>query len=194
MNEYLQHAQERRVAAERILRELRLVDLWSRFGRPVVVGALAYDVMFAPDIDMEVYCPTLRIEDGFEVLRECALHPWVTQVQFINALATPDKALYWQARLRDESGEDWKIDMWSAPEDYPLPRAEYLVEPMRRALTAETRNSILQLKAHIHEDPTLAAFSIHLYRAVMADGVRTVDQWRDWLACHDTTGLSSWKP
>lgn len=194
MNDYLAHADKRRQTARQILQNLKLVEQWSRFGRPVIVGAFAYDLMFAPDIDMEIYCPTLRIEDGFEVLRTCALHPSVTQVQFINALATPDQALYWQLRLRDADGEEWKVDMWSAPEDYPLPRAEYLVEPMRRALTPETRSTIIMLKAHIHEDPSLAAFSIHLYRAVMTDGVRTVKEWRDWLAHNDTTGLTAWKP
>jgi hypothetical protein len=190
----LVHSERRRATAERILRELQLVERWSVFGRPVIVGALAYDLMFACDIDMEVYCPTLRIEDGFDVLRACAGHPRVTQAQFMNGLATPDQALYWQIRCRDDEGEEWKIDMWSAPEDYSLPRAEYLVEPMRQALTPETRAAILRLKAALHEQPELACPSIHLYRAVMSDDVRTVEQWSEWRNFHDTTCLTGWKP
>jgi hypothetical protein len=184
----------RRETASHILGELQLIERWSRFGRPVIVGAFAYDLMFARDIDFEIYCPRLRIDDGFDVLRACAVHPSVTQTQFINALNTPDQALYWQIRCRDHEDEEWKIDMWSAPEDYPLPRGENLVGPILRALTPESRRAILNLKAAMRQDPTLACVSIHLYRAVISDGIRTIDQWRAWLAASDTDGLSDWRP
>ncbi len=194
MNDCLRLAAARKATAERLLDELKLVERWGVFGRPVIVGALAYDLMYARDIDMEIYCPKLRIEDGFEVLRACALHPLVTQTMFVNALATPDKALYWQLLCRDEEGGEWKVDMWSAPEDYPLPRAEYLVEPIRRALNPELRQAIIHLKGKMAEDKSLSCISIHLYRAVISGGVRTVDQWREWLSANDTSGLTAWRP
>ena len=74
------------------MRDLDLMNRWRRFGRPVLVGALAIDVAVAPDIDMEIYCPDLKIEHGLQVISECAVNPRVTSAQFINALNTPDKA------------------------------------------------------------------------------------------------------
>ena len=50
---------------------------WQVFGTPVLVGAVAYELAMAPDIDMEIYCDEPRIEDGFTILRDCALHPSV---------------------------------------------------------------------------------------------------------------------
>ena len=84
--------------------------------------------------------------------------------------------------------------MWSAPREYDLPRAEHLVEPMRAALTPETRRVILELKAQRRVDSSLRCPSIDLYRAVLDDHVRTGDDLRAWLASHETGGLSDWRP
>ena len=190
----LETAAQRRKTADRIIERLALARRWGRFGRPVVVGAYAYDLMIAPDIDMEVYCPRLAIEDGFMVLGECAPLSGVTGCSFANRLATPDKALYWRIDYLDDEGVEWKIDMWSAPEDYDLPRAEYLVSPLREALTPETRAAILDLKMFLRETADLSCLSIDLYRAVIDDNVRTGDELRAWLASHETGFLTPWRP
>ena len=193
-NELFERAAMRRRMAQDILDGLDLIDRWRRFGRPVVVGALAYDLVVARDIDMEIYCPVLRIEDGFTVLGECAQLPPVVGVEFNNALAGPDKALYWKLRVRDRDGEEWKIDMWSAPEDYDLPRSEDFVAPMRAALTTETREAILRLKEMRRNDETIRCLSIDLYRAVIDGGVRSPEALRRWLGEHETDTLTGWKP
>lgn len=197
MDEFAGLADERRRVAAGILADLRLVERWTGFGRPVCVGAYAYDLMRAPDIDMEIYCPGApRVEDGFSVLRDCAAgNPRVTQALFINALDGQDQALYWQLRYRaSPEGEEWKIDMWSAPEDYPLPRAERLVEPMRQALTPELRGVILRLKAELAGEPSIQCPSICLYRAVISEGITELDALRNWLEEQDVTELSDWRP
>jgi hypothetical protein len=180
--------------AERILRELRLIERWQCYGRPVVVGAVAYDLVVSPDVDMEIYCPDPKIEHGFEVLGACALHPGVIGAKFVNALAQRDKALYWQLRFVDDADLEWKIDMWSAPRDYDLPRSEFLIEPMKRALSPAIRAVILDLKEARAADKSLVCPSIDLYRAVLEDGVRTVDALKVWLGCHKTGELTDWRP
>lgn len=190
----LERATQRRQQAESILRDLGLVEKWGRFGRPVLVGAVSFDLAVAPDIDMEIYCPELRIEHGFQVLAECALNPRVTAAQFLNALSTPDKALYWQLRYRADDGMAWKIDMWSAPEDYDLPRGENFVQPMKESLTDETRQAILVLKEARAEGRLPEVWSIDLYRAVLDGGVRSPDQFRQWLQSNPTGVLTDWKP
>jgi hypothetical protein len=107
-----EQSDRRHSMAEEILAELQLVQLWSQFGRPVIVGALAYNLMFDYDIDMEIYCPDLKIEHGFQVLGACALNPRVRQAAFTNALETSDRALYWKLQYLDSDGNEWKIDMW----------------------------------------------------------------------------------
>ncbi len=184
-----------REQALEILAELDLMGLWGRFGRPVLVGATAYDLVWDPDLDMEIYCPRVSAEQGFRVLGECASrNPRVLSARYDNLISGPDRAYYWQLRYRAEEGTEWKVDMWSAPEDYDLPRSEYLVEPMNRALNEELRALIVGLKAARRREPGLECLSIDLYRAVLEDGVRSPETLREWLASNETGGLSAWRP
>ena len=96
MTEVLDRAERRRQDAVYILSDLHLIESWTRYGRPVLVGAIAFNLMVEPDIDMEIYCPDLRVEHGFEVIGNCALHANVTKARFSNDLSGRDKALYWQ--------------------------------------------------------------------------------------------------
>lgn len=180
--------------AGEILETLSLLETWSRFGRPVVVGAVANGLALDPDIDMEIYCPDLRPEHGFTVLAAAARHAGVRETLFQNHMDGPDKALYWRIRFQDPDGERWKIDMWSAPEDYALPRGEDLVAPLGRALTPELRRTILELKAWRASTPEAACLSVDLYRAVIQGGVRDAAGLKAWMQTHETGVLTDWRP
>ncbi len=194
LEQILAESASRRAEAIEILSDLRLLDLWRRFGRPVLVGAVAYDLVLDCDIDIEVYCPSLKIEDGFKVLSDlCQRSDIVKGCSFQNHLGDQDRALYWQISIVKD-GTPWKVDMWSAPEDYPLPRSEHLVGPMIGALTEETKNAILSLKWHKRIDQDIKCLSIDIYRAVMDGGVRTPSELKSWLVTHPTGELLSWTP
>lgn len=180
--------------AEAILGELRLVERWSRYGRVSLVGALSFDLILTPDIDLEIYCPAVNITDGMTVLSECAADAHVVGALYQNELDGPDKAVYWRLTYLAADGVRWKIDMWSAPADYDLPRGEDFVAPMRRALTPATRRTILELKAAREKGELPGFLSIDLYRAVLQDKVRTASEFIQWLETHPAGVLSDWKP
>lgn len=194
MSTLISRAHDRLLVARHILTQLELIQQWNAFGKPVLVGAAAYGLLVTPDIDLEIYCDELHIEDGFEVLRACAINPHVHSARFSNQLHGPDMGLYWQLRYLDEDGLDWKIDMWSVHSDHPGPTSAALVEPMKSALTPETRQAILEIKEQALLDATLHCPSIHIYRAVLDDGVRSLEQLKAWLAHHPPDGLTDWKP
>jgi len=194
MEHILSRTTVRLSTAQAILAELQLIERWKKFGNPIVVGAVAYDLVVAPDIDMEIFCEAPSIEDGFEMLQSCALHPRVRKARFANELHGPDQGLYWQLRYLTEDEQIWKIDMWSLSYDHPGPYAAALVDPMRQALTDETRQAILLIKEQVLLDPTIQCGSINIYRAVLDDGVRDVEQYRMWLEHHQASGLLTWKP
>ncbi len=184
----------RQQAAATILQELRLIDRWSAIGRPVIVGATSYGLMVAPDLDFEIfYDGEPPIESGFSILTACALHPSVTKASFTNLLDGPDEGLYWQLRYLHE-GEEWKIDMWTLRHDHPGPLSSWLVEPMQAALTDQTRCTILTIKQALAACPDLRCGSIHVYRAVLDDGVTNLEEFQAWHSGHDTDSLTSWVP
>jgi hypothetical protein len=194
MSNLISRAEEKQRIAENILRELDLVNRWNRFGTCNLVGAFAYGLIVAPDIDMEIFCPDPRIEHGFEILRACALHPNVTRARFWNAQGPPHYGLYWRVDYKYE-GEEWKIDMWSMADSYKEPCGTYLTEPMKRVLTPETRETILSLKEKILADPEMECRSIQIYRAVLDFEVRTMEELKQWLPRHPLTEeVISWKP
>lgn len=191
----LARAAARRRQAEAILSALELPARWGRFGTPVLVGAVAHDLVVAPDIDMEVYCAGgPQIADGFEVLAGCAEAPNVLGARFANHLDGPDRGLYWQLRHKAAGGVEWKIDTWSLAGDHPGPLGRDLVEPLRRALTPEARCAILSLKERLLGDEAVRCPSVFLYEAVLDSGVRTVSELAAWLNGRATSALSAWRP
>ncbi len=190
-----EHEAKRRRNGLEILAELDLLNRWKPFGEPVLVGALSYGLAVAPDIDLEIYCPDdPRIEDGFEVLRACALNPHVRAARFGNHLDEPDQGYYWQLRYRADDGTLWKVDMWSVRHDHPGPTSRDMVEPMNRTLTDETRAAILTIKEAVLAQPVLNCPSIHIYQAVLQAGVRTLPEFLEWRERSTPIGLIAWRP
>lgn len=185
--------QRQQAAAAGILADLDLVGGWSQFARPMIVGAMSYGLMVAPDIDLEIFHGgEPPIEAAFAVMAACAGHTAVRKVRFSNHLDGVDEGVYWQLRIA-AGGEDWKIDMWLLREGHPGPLSSWLTAPMLAALTDETRRAILTIKHAEISNPARCG-SIHVYRAVLQDGVRTPAEFRRWQASHDTTALTDWLP
>lgn len=189
----LTRSREQGRRAREILDLLGLIEAWSRFGRPVLVGAVAHDLALDPDIDLEVYCPRLEPEHGFTVLARAARIPGVVETLYQDHRGGPDGALYWRIRYRDAEGTDWKVDMWSAPDDYALARGETLVGPLARALTPETRLALLRLKDW-RAATGAELLSIDLYRAVLDGGVRDPAGLTAWRERNETGVLTDWLP
>jgi len=195
MDEFLARAAARQKIAEDILQQLDLLNRWSRYGKPILVGSVALELVVAPDIDIEVYCPDLRIEDGFEVLAACASHPQVSRARFWNALFPPHHGLYWRLDYIDEQDVEWKTDMWAVADTYSGPCGAKLVEPLKKALTNETRSTILRLKEAVLADESTECFSIQIYRAVLDFGVRSFGQLKSWLRDYPLGDkVTDWKP
>lgn len=192
--DFLRRAARQRHLAQQVAGDLDLVARWSAVGRVVLVGAVAYDLVVSPDLDYEVFtADTPTVAAGFRVLAALAELPSVTAARFSNALDTSDRGLYWQARCR-HSDQEWKIDVWTLARDHPGPCAAWIVGPIRRALTDELRVTILRLKEACAAGQIRHVASIDIYRAVIDDGVRTIDDLRRWIGPNYESGLTNWRP
>ena len=194
-DDVLRRADRRRHRALALVEDLQLVDRWSRVGRVELVGAVAYDLVVSPDVDMEVFTPgTPNIRDGFQVLAELAEHPRVTKARFTNALTAPDQGLYWQLRCRDDNGEVWKVDVWTLDRDHPGPLSTSLVPAMRSTVGRDERRRILALKEARAAGDILGVSSIDIYRAVLDGGVTTPEELAVFLGPAYVPALTQWRP
>lgn len=183
---------ERQRVAGQLLDDLQLLARWQPHGQPVLCGALAYGLLVAPDIDLEINGPP-DIDAGFALARQWAHHPRVRQVRFANELNTPHQGLYWQLRVH-HYGQLWKLDMWLLAPDHPGPRSQDLIRLLRRALTATTRCTILGIKEALVARSAGPYDSLGLYRAVLEDGIATLEEFDAWRASRPSTALSNWRP
>jgi hypothetical protein len=188
----LRREAERQAVARQLVDGLQLLQRWQAYGQPVLCGALAYGLLVAPDIDLEVFGPP-DIDAGFALMSRWAHHPRVRRVRFTNELDSLHKGLYWQLRMQHH-GQLWKVDMWLLPNDHPGPRSCDLVEPLRQALDDTTRATILRIKEALVARSGGPHDSIDLYRAVLDDGVATLPEFDAWRANHASTALSAWRP
>ncbi len=190
-NALLSRAAKRLRQAHAVITALDLFDRWSIYGQPMLVGAAAYGLLVAPDIDVEIYCPQPEVAIGFRVVSDLAELPGIWKVRFSNELEGADQGLYWQVRYRD-ADTVWKLDMWLLADNHPGPQSAVLIAPLRAALTRETRAAILGIKEALLGQQGI--HSIDIYRAVLDDGVRTPDDFTAWRASNPAAGLSSWRP
>jgi hypothetical protein len=192
-NDVFTRAEKRRARALDIIERLDLLSRWSRYGNPVIVGAVSFGLMVALDIDMEIYSDDPRIEHGFEVLSKVARLPGVYQVRFSNELTGPDQGLYWQIRFRDQEGESWKVDSWLLRHDHPHAHwAEKLTQAMQHALTDEARRTILEIKEALLGEASVR--SLDVYKAVLEGQVRRPEGFRRWIREHQPPRIDLWLP
>lgn len=193
-NGLIEHSKRLKIEALRVIEYLNLMSLWrDAGGDPFLVGALAYDLALSPDIDIEIYCETPRIEDGFRILNACAHQPGCRAARYRNEIEGPDQGYYWQVLYQQPGWQLWKIDMWSVRIDHPGPTSQDMIAPMQQALDMEKRQIILTLKQAVADDTNVTCPSIFLYQAVLADGIRNYDALLDWLSNHNVEGMNDWR-
>ena len=191
----LDRERRRRSTAHELVDDLELFARWSQIGRVVLVGAVAYELVVSPDIDIEVFTHgTPQIRDTFRVLAELAEHPRVTKVRFTNALSSIDQGLYSQVRCHDDNGQEWKVDVWALDESHPGPLSSALIAPMREALDDDARLRILDLKESRAAGVCASCASIDIYRAVIDGGVVSPSELDAFLGPDYVPRLMPWSP
>jgi hypothetical protein len=185
----------RRRQAHRVLADLDVLGRWAAVGDARLCGALAYRVLVAPDIDLEVF-GRLDRRAGFAVVAGLAERPGVRKVTYLDATGDDDAGLGWEVVYRAPGGP-WHVQMWLLPADYPGPRSCDLATAMRARLAgpggADERRAILRVKEDLVATRQRYR-SIDVYRAVLDGGVRDPAAFRRWNARHASTGLLSWRP
>ncbi len=190
----LRHGAELQREANLVLNDLQLVPILQRWGERHLIGSLAMGVMVIRDIDFNVLVPHVDAEifhTAYLAIAPIAGHPRVFRLRYVSQLGpfNPDgsrveEGFYCGIHCRAETGEPWKIDVWTLQP----PRPEIaLRDEVQRGLTPEMRVAILAIKREMKSNLQFEAAGIrsrHVYQAALS-GVRTMEQFQRWLAEQD---------
>ena len=97
----------------------------------------------------------------------------------------PD-GIYLGIEYRSPGGRTWTLDLWFVDEPERQPDLAHL-DTLAPRLTDEHRSTILRIKRILAERPDTGARvpSYDVYRAVLDDGVATIEAFDEW--CSRTT-------
>jgi hypothetical protein len=167
--------------AEKIIGELRLIDLLSRYGKAGVVGSVAYDLIVKLDIDIHLLIPegTDLLNTVDSIYHQLLDHEHVREVRISDY--REDHAVKIGIDRYPEKSGDWSIDIWVT--DRVEETAFEYVDNLRKALRPEHREAILGIKEYYHKLGQLRdGMSVLIYEAVIDNSVRTLEEFKRFLA------------
>ena len=176
-----------------ILHDYGLLELLSEYGKPVVQGSYSLNLMTWRDLDIHLEIDKPTVEGFFRLGMEIATKLKPRRMSLRNELASdnPDipRGLYWGIYTKLAFPEMWKIDIFAMNSKqfaYNAKRSEDL----KAKITEENRPTILRIKTYFcipsvskMIDPRYRRryCSMDIYRSVLEDKVRSVEDFSKWL-------------
>jgi hypothetical protein len=165
--------------AEGIIEELGLLGMLRDYGRAGVVGSVALDLIVKRDIDVHLLVEGRDILEVVDGVYRVLLDRGVREVRVTDFRDRGAVKLGIDSYTGDSG--DWSIDIWVT--DRPETLGFGLVETLLGALNEERREAIIAIKRHYHERGLLRdGLSTRIYKAVVEDGVRTVEEFEEAIA------------
>ncbi len=186
----------------RLLAAAGIEELFARYGRYVIRGSFVHGLMVPkkPDIDGSLFMEEPSLPRVMELVQELLKRDEVQRVALEKgAMVEPERGLRdWyvlQVKMPFE-GVLWNLDLHCVAKDDGK-ELDYL---SRTGLTEEQREAALWLKARLVEERLYPASSklpgsfasVDVYRAVIEDGVRTVEEMKQW-AQGQETAAQKWR-
>ena len=185
--EIVRHARVLHQEASELLNKEGLLPMLNAFGTTRVIGSYTLDTMTWPDIDISMNLPNEKnVELFLELGKRIATKFEITKMSYSNHFIRNfpgfDHGLYWGIQLR-YAGREWKIDLWGYGDtDYQTHIADF--DALHQQLQQADRTAILRIKHVICQHPDYRGNvynSMAIYRAVLADKVESVDEFKAWI-------------
>jgi hypothetical protein len=168
--------------ANLLVSECGLSDLLAEYPDWFIGGSYSYDLMCWRDLDIYVLDPEHNLKRCFDVGYELTRRLAAKKSRFTNNLGGEPNGLYWGIKLGEERQGAWKLDVWFLDLAGYQQHAAYSAR-LRESLTAETRSAILAIKEAYWQRPAYrdTITSDMIYRAVLAQGIRTVRDFEQFV-------------
>ena len=190
---YIEKSQKNQKRAWEIVRKARFVPLWEAIGAKVnLVGSLKIGVLAKHlDIDFHIYTPELNLGISFDVIAQIAENLGVKSCQFINLSATEEACFEWHLTCTDSDNQLWQIDIIQIKQGSKYDGwFENIAEKIKAQMTEEQKETILRLKFETPDNVKISG--MEYYKAVMQDGIKTMDELLLWKKNHQFSGIIEW--
>ncbi|UCC67729.1 MAG: hypothetical protein JSV79_11510 [Armatimonadota bacterium] len=179
-----------RAEADEVLAESGIGAILEQAGYEAV-GSYVMRTMTWRDLDFE-RCEEPDWERHWGVGTRLGSTGWCFRLSCVDAdrYTEDEHGLYWGLRVTDPAlGERtppgdprvWKLDLWTGSAEVLAPVAPKR-EAWAEAMTEEARSHVLAIKEAVCGEAEYrhGLLSVHIYEAVLEEGVRGVEEFREW--------------
>ena len=168
--------------ADKILKDLNLMEVLKKYGNPKIVGSYALELMSWPDIDIVVVTePNYKQYLDLVTYLFKKENVYSLNLQDFRKSIFPDRpqGIYCGISYLVKPNIFWKIDVWFMADVKALD----IVNEVKSKLTDTNREIILKIKNEMREKTKYGkeVSGIDVYQAVLDNGVKDLKGFRQYL-------------
>jgi len=190
---------ERSMAAARraheVLETSRIKEVLEEAGAEVrLVGSLRMGLIAKHrDIDLHMYSSGITEESSFAIAAKLAKIHKIVEIKCINGLHTDEHCVAWHLKYQMRDDEIWQFDIIHIEKDSQYDGYfEEMAERIKARLTPELKEAILKMKYETPDDEEI--HGVEYYEAAIADGIRNLNDLREWIKAHRSKPFCYWMP
>lgn len=179
MQDYQEISIKTKNTADMILREKKVLETLGNYGKVIITGSYAYDLMYGPDIDIVVVCENPE-ETSYKVLKDFIEQKSFQKYQLGDFKNYPRKnrpESFIVVLILEVEGRRWEIEIWfhkNYPEDI------IMIDNMMKNISTEEKDNIIRLK-HEREIKGLGKrlSSVEIYDGVLSEGKGEIGEFME---------------
>lgn len=180
--------------AHKIIKLINIEEILKDF-EVNLVGSLKTELLMDRlDIDFHIYSKTFSIEKSLQAITDIAKNERVIELIYRNLIDEDDRCLEYHLTYLDESNDKWHIDIIHILNDSKYKyKFERVAEKINKVMTEEIRKTILEIK-HEALKRGLSIKGIEVYKAVIEDKIKNIDDFLIWLKKEEKQNIMLWEP
>ncbi|MDE5797053.1 MAG: phosphoglycerate mutase family protein, partial [Muribaculaceae bacterium] len=185
----------RQEEAHKVLATSGIAQVWKDAGcRVNIIGSLRMGLLAAHrDIDLHVYSADITEASSFAIASRMAALPGVMEITAINGLHTDEHCMAWHVKYKSEDNEVWKFDIIHIETGTKYDGYfERMADRIMAVMTPSQRDTILRLKFETPADEYIKG--VEYYEAVIAGGITSLEDLRNWVRQHRQQPPYYWIP